>query len=127
MKKSLFLFLCLFSTHFLFAQTESKPAVQSEWGFDGQCMLSTDGKYGFVNFGGPNIQLTIKKVKISVGMYPSLRYFDANGKPDLTPSLGFGLMLNYKKLVIGLPCYYVGEENRTVATFGIGIRLASKK
>lgn len=130
MIRTWFFIVFLVFSQMLYAQTETQkqtPALQSDWGFDGQFMVSTDGKYTFANFGGPSMSLNVKKLRFSVGMYPSVRYYDATGRPDILPSLGFGFMFNYKKLVLGVPFYYINEENKVVASFGIGIKLTQKK
>ncbi len=85
----------------------------------------------FLNFGGPGLKLEYGKFGIAFNMFPSLRYFhgDINGKTDVyrtkaevTPILGAGLQLSYKKLALVLPMYYLPTNNVWLMSAGLGYK-----
>ncbi len=89
----------------------------------GSAMLSTDGKSVFFNMGGPGIKLSAKNWSTSISMIPSLRLFEDNPRPLVTPLLGGTLNFSYKRWIIGFPCYYLAAKNNWIFTAGAGVRL----
>jgi hypothetical protein len=86
----------------------------------------------FLNFGGPGLRLEYGKFGISYFMFPSLRYFHGNvddntnpyrTKSSVTPILGTGLQLSYKKIAVVLPMYYLPNNNVWIMSVGLGYKL----
>lgn len=120
----LFVFMICFQTN-LFAQ-DNKPTFSL--GFDGQIAVTTDGTFVFANMGGPGIRMKYKSTTFSINMFPSLSFYDNPARPLVTPSLGAGIQMTYKRFVLCLPAYLVREKNQTkekwVYTAGIGFKLS---
>jgi hypothetical protein len=121
------LLLCLLLADF--AQAQDKPAQPQavNWTIGGQITLSSDFKENiFLNFAGPGVKLSDKSKKspwaVSINMFPSLRYNTAekDGNKVVTPILGVGFQVFYKKLVVSMPCYYLNAQNIWVGTLGLG-------
>jgi hypothetical protein len=89
----------------------------------GSAMLSTDGKSVFFNMGGPGIKLSAKNWSTSISMIPSLRFFEDDPRPIVTPLLGVGLNVSYKRWVLGFPCYYLASKSMWILSVGAGVRL----
>jgi len=86
----------------------------------------------FINFGGPGVKLELGKLGISYFMIPSLRYFHGNindatntyrTKTAVTPILGTGVQLSYKKISIIMPMYYLPNNNVWILSTGLGFKL----
>ena len=85
----------------------------------------------FLNFGGPQIRFDYKKLGISYGMFPSLRFFNGDiddntnsyrTKSIATPILGTGLSLYYKKVAFVFPMYYLPANNVWLVSMGLGYK-----
>lgn len=77
--------------------------------FDGFLIVGYVDKGSYLNFAGPNINLTHKDSKFALGMLPSLRFKEDKGTPKnafVTPALGVGLTYSYKMLAFQIPLYY---------------------
>lgn len=120
MKKILLLIGFIITYSISFSQA-NKPVTTS--GLSGQFLVSYDGSAVYFNLGGPNITYTINKnTKLSLCMLPSLRIIEDPVKPMITPILGSGITMQYKKFVLGLPCYYIQSDNKWKLSFGIGYK-----
>jgi hypothetical protein len=113
--------LILFSIICLTGFSQSTKKLSAS--MSGSVMLSTDGKSVFYNMGGPGIKLSAKKWSTSISMIPSLRFFEDEPRPLVTPLLGVALNFSYKRWVIGFPCYYLATKNVWIFTAGAGVRL----
>jgi len=85
----------------------------------------------FLNFGGPNVNVSLKSSKIMLGMFPSLRFQEDQGTPKnsfVTPGLGIGVSYMFKSLVLQVPFYYnsktAKENGRWNLGFGIGFKIS---
>ncbi len=85
---------------------------------------------GYLNFTGPNINVTYGKSKFLFGMMPSLRFKEDKSTPKnafLTPSLGFGLTYSYKALAFQIPLYYnpktATADGKWHVGLGLGLRI----
>ncbi len=106
----------------LFAQ-ESKVSLTI---FDGYVIGGYVNNGGFLNYTGPNINLTHKDHRVIVGMLPSLRFKKDNSTPQnafITPNLGVGLTYSYKLLAIQLPFYYNAKTTTEDGSWHIGVGL----
>jgi hypothetical protein len=117
MKKYLILFVLIFIYNNILAQKKISSS------FSGQIFASTDLKALYVNFGGPMIKYKAKKISIGLGMFPSLRFKTDKPKSIVTPTLGTGIQLEIKKIVIGMPAYYVAANNSWYISVGFGLKL----
>jgi hypothetical protein len=110
------------------AQQEDKTASLN---IEGQIAVTTNGKAGFLNIGGPAIKFSFTKFTFSLNMLPSLKYELNNPKPAITPILGAGpqLYLLKKRLVLSFPCYYntIKVPYKWTITAGIGYVLTKPK
>jgi hypothetical protein len=119
------LFLCNHS----FAQTvngSKKPSFTVE----GQVAVTTNGEAVYLNFGGPCMKYSFKKIAFSLGMMPSLRFEQDKPRPYITPSLGAGLQvffLNNRRVILSFPCYYISTKNKWTVTAGLGYLLTRPK
>ena len=102
-----------------FSQTDKKFSTS----LTGTVMVSTDGKSVFYNMGGPGVKLSGKKWSTSLCMIPSLRFFEDEPRPLVTPLLGLSLNVSYKRWIIGFPCYYLASRNIWILSAGAGVRL----
>lgn len=104
------------------AQTESvKPAL-----FDGILIAGYVNNGAFLNFGGPNLNLTKNNSKLILGMFPSIRFKEDKGATKnsfITPALGIGLTYLYKNLAFQLPLYYNQKTGAKNGEWHIGIGL----
>jgi hypothetical protein len=108
------IFMYLFLSFFLFSgYAQEKKQEKITFGFDGQIAATTNGTFYFFNIGGPAIRLNIKPFIISFNMFPSLSFYDNPARPFITPTLGVGVQIIYKKLIISMPLYLVRETNTT--------------
>ncbi|MCJ7935258.1 MAG: hypothetical protein MUW56_16945 [Chryseobacterium sp.] len=78
--------------------------------FDGTAVAGYVDHGAFINFTGPNISLTHQNVKLILGMLPSLRIKEDRSPGTknslMTPNLGAGLTVVYKKIAFQVPAYY---------------------
>jgi hypothetical protein len=84
----------------------------------------------FLNFGGPNVNVSLKSSKIMLGMFPSLRFKEDLGTPKnsfVTPGLGIGVSYMFKSLVLQVPFYYDSKTEKADGSwnfgFGIGFKI----
>lgn len=83
----------------------------------------------FLNFGGPNLNMTFSNSKILLGMFPSLRFKEDKGTPKnsfVTPALGVGLSYMYKRLAIQLPLYYNSKTSKDNGKWNLGLGIGFK-
>jgi hypothetical protein len=113
-----FVSLCFFTSY---AQEKQQDKITI--GFDGQIAVTTNGTFHFLNIGGPAIRLNAKPIVISFNMFPSLSFYDNPARPFITPTLGVGFQVIYKRLVISMPLYLVRDKNTTPEywTFSAGL------
>ncbi len=106
------------------AQATTTPKAQI--GFDGQVAILTDGESVFMNFGGPGIRMKSGSWAVSANMLPSLRFYEDPKKINtlLTPSLGAGLQLYYKRLILCGAGYYLQNRGQWTLTGGVGFKLS---
>jgi hypothetical protein len=87
----------------------------------GSVMLTTDGSSLFYNMGGPGVKITKDKWMLLINMLPSLRLYKDEPRPLITPILGGGISIGYKRLMIGFPCYYLAPKSEWVVSAGLGV------
>jgi hypothetical protein len=108
------------------AETKTEPKPTFTVGFDGQIAATTNGTYSFLNFGGPSLRMNAKPFVFSINMFPSLSFYDNPARPFVTPSLGFGCQIAYKKFILCLPLYLVRDKATLpeywIFTAGIGYK-----
>lgn len=124
----------MFIILFFIAQIFSISAQETKTkfaGFDGTIIAGYVDRGAFLNFTGPNVNVSFKKDhKIILGMLPSLRFkADKSTVKNafITPSLGIGLTYCYKKFAVQIPLYYniktAVSNGRWQIGAGIGMRL----
>ncbi len=119
--KKIILIACVLLTINVFAQKNNSIVSSS---FSGQFVITTDTKSYYCNFGGPTFNIALsKQIKLSVGMFPSLRFKSEISKPIVTPTLGAGIQLTFKKIVFSLPCYYQASNANWYLSGGVGLKL----
>lgn len=98
--------------------------------YDGFAIAGYVDHGGFINFTGPNINMSHGKSKFVLGMLPSLRFKEDNGTPSdafVTPNLGIGLTYAYGIYAIQIPFYYnpktATENGMWHVGIGIGLRI----
>lgn len=78
--------------------------------FDGIAVAGYVDHGAFINFTGPNISFKNKDLKLILGMLPSLRIKEdkSSGTRNsaITPNLGAGLTIVFKKWAVQFPVYY---------------------
>jgi hypothetical protein len=89
----------------------------------GSMMISTDGNSFFYNMGGPGVKFAKEKWTISLNMLPSLRFFKDEPRPLVSPLLGAGLIIGYKRFIFGMPVYYLTAKTSWIITGGVGVKL----
>jgi hypothetical protein len=124
----LFCLTCFASTS-LFAQEKTVANFTFAQGYIVSGFVDNGG---YINFTGPNFNLTRGKSQLVVGMMPSLRFKQDNSEPRnafITPALGTGFTYSYKWFAIQVPFYYnaktATEKGRWNIGLGLGIRLES--
>jgi hypothetical protein len=83
----------------------------------------------FLNFGGPNLNMTFSISKILLGMFPSLRFKEDKGTPKnsfVTPALGVGISYMYKRLALHLPLYYNSKTTKENGKWNLGLGIGFK-
>ncbi len=91
--------------------------------FDGVIVGGYVDNGAYLNFTGPNINMTVKKSKLILSMLPSLRFKEDKSpiKNSLvTPSLGAGLTFCYKSFAIQVPLYYNAKTTTANGKWNIG-------
>jgi hypothetical protein len=73
----------------------------------------------FLNLGGPSLKFNYKKMGIMLSFFPSLRTSFETPVITLTPILGAGACIYYKKMALTAPCYYIANKNIWVVSYGI--------
>ena len=132
LKNALIALLMLFLHKNAFAQEKTAPVLEDKpkptFGFDGQIAITTNGKSFFMNMGGPGIKFTRKPFAVSFNMFPSLMIAENAPKPLITPTLGAGFQIFYKRLILSMPLYYVVEKGNPtqqwVFSAGLGFKLS---
>jgi len=89
----------------------------------GSAVVSTDGKSVFFNMGGPGIRVAKKDWMASINLLPSLRFFEDQPRPFVTPILGTGVFIGYKRFIVAVPLYYLSARSEWIVTAGIGVKL----
>ena len=120
----------------LVSQNKVAPDTTSHWiktkvsAYDGTFIIGYVDNGGFLNFTGPNINFSIKRHRIILGMLPSLRFKEDKSTVKnsfVMPALGFGITYSFKKFAIQLPVYYTNkttvDNGHWSIGFGIGMRL----
>lgn len=82
--------------------------------------LSYWRKNAFLNFGGPSVKFNYKKMGVQCSFFPSLRTNFETPVISVTPLLGAGVSVYYKKVALIAPCYYIANKNIWVVSYGIG-------
>jgi hypothetical protein len=106
---------------------ESASVLKASF-FDGIAATGYADHGAFINFTGPNINYTCHGAKFILGMLPSLRIKEDKSpgtkNSAVTPNLGAGLTVVYKKIALQLPFYYntktAAENGRWKAGIGLG-------
>jgi hypothetical protein len=83
----------------------------------------------FLNFGGPNLNMSFRNSKILLGMFPSLRFKEDKGIPKnsfVTPALGLGFTYMYKSVALHLPLYYNAKTPKENGKWNLGLGLGFK-
>ncbi len=76
-------------------------------------------KNAFLNLGGPSLKFNYKKMGVMLSFFPSLRTSFETPVITLTPILGSGVCIYYKKLALTAPCYYIANKNIWVVSYGM--------
>lgn len=125
MKKILFIMLSIYPLR-TFAQGDKVSFAL----YDGIFIGGYVDNGAYLNFTGPNINVTYKKSKFILGMLPSLRFKEDKGTPKnafVTPNLGIGFTFSYKMWAVQLPLYYnaktATQNGQWHIGLGIGLRL----
>lgn len=129
MKKIIFsiVMLCLFQHAFC-----QQPAKIKVTLWDGMIVTGYVDDGAFVNFGGPAVKMVCKPVTVLLGMLPSLKIKEdkvaagAKKNATVTPSLGAGLSIAYKHIILQLPLYYTAKTATTNGKWNMGIGLGYK-
>lgn len=128
--KKLFYACGILTSGLCFSQ-ESTPKIKAAF-FDEVAVTGYVDHGAFINFTVPNISLTHKDVKFILGMLPSLRIKNDKSpgtkNSAITPNLGAGLTVVYRKIALQIPVYYnskTATENGAWKT-GIGLGYSFK-
>lgn len=125
MHKNILLFIVLLvcNSFIIIAQNTTKKPTVSLAKFSGQAFIATDGKAAYYNMGGPTIKMQYKKSTFGFCILPSLRIIKDLTKPDILPLAGAGFMYTYGHFIVGIPTYYVANENKWKICVGIGVKI----
>lgn len=106
-------------------KTTPAPTAKAHAHYDGIISLATDGNYGFFCLGGPSIGITQGNWRIAINLYPSLRIGRPEGSPSptITPTLGSGIYLAYKRAIFLVPFHYISEQRTWTVALGFGWRV----
>ncbi|WP_415326371.1 hypothetical protein [Chryseobacterium sp. MMS23-Vi53] len=95
--------------------------------FDGIAVAGYVDHGAFINFTGPNISYKNKDLKFILGMLPSLRIREDKSEGTknsaITPNLGAGLTIVYKKIALQVPFYYNTKTSAQNGAWKMGIGL----
>jgi hypothetical protein len=114
-------FFLAFNNH-LPAQ-ETITSKKTSFAVEGQVAVTTSVEGFYLNFGGPCIKYSFRKIAFSIGMMPSLRFEQDKPRPYVTPILGGGLQVYFlknKRFIASFPCYYISTKTSWRVTAGIG-------
>lgn len=101
--------------------TKNTTADKTKVTISGNFIVATDLKSIYTSFGGPSLKFSFSKNTYAcISMFPSLRWKSENNKPDVLPILGTGIYFGYKSLILAMPLYYIGNENKWKAAWGSG-------
>jgi hypothetical protein len=116
--------MLIINSVFLSAQSkEKKNDSKIDFNISGNFIIATDFESLYTNYGGPAVKFSFSKnIYTSISMYPGLRWKNDPVKPTALPILGTGLHFGYKRLILAMPFYYISNENKWKAAFGIGIK-----
>ena len=93
--------------------------------FEGIAVAGYVDRGAFINFTGPNVNATYKGFKFIVGMLPSLRIKEDHSpgtkNSPITPNLGAGLTMVYKKMALQIPFYYNPKTTTQDGKWKMGI------
>jgi len=117
MKILLSLFICTVISFMSKGQSSVKTTLS------GMALLSTSGESAYLTMGGPGIKATHGAWQAGIYMLLSLRFKQDATAPDITPVLGPGIIIGYKRILIGVPIYYLAAAKKWVTAFGLGVRL----
>ncbi len=130
MKRIIIASLCfiILSNH-SFAQA-GNGSKKTSFTVEGQVAVTTNGKAIYLNFGGPCMKYSFKKIAFSIGMMPSLRFEEDKPRPYITPMLGAGLQVYFlkdRRFIASFPCYYISTKTAWRVTAGLGYLLTRPK
>ncbi|MCD9853132.1 hypothetical protein LUD75_00320 [Epilithonimonas sp. JDS] len=121
--KKLIGFALLFISILNFAQEKDSKVNVSF--FDGIAVAGYVDKGAFLNFTGPNVNFVHHQTKFMLGMLPSVRIKEDNSSTTknsiVTPNLGMGITVAYKKLAIQIPLYYNAKTATADGKWKMGI------
>ncbi|GAA4153185.1 hypothetical protein GCM10022217_08620 [Chryseobacterium ginsenosidimutans] len=124
MKKLLYACGILISGLCFSQETDSK--IKASF-FDGIIVAGYVDHGAFINFTGPNISFKSKDLKVILGMLPSLRIKEDQSEgtknSPITPNLGAGLTIVYKKIALQLPFYYNTKTSIQNGVWKMGVGL----
>ena len=83
----------------------------------------------YLNFAGPGVKFSHRSVTLMAGMLPSLRFRKDEGSPrqaSVTPTLGFGPTIIYRKLALKFPLYYNAKTNAADGKWKVGVGVGIK-
>lgn len=103
-------------------KSPASTGIQTHAHYEGIISLATDGQYGFFCLGGPSVGLTQGHWRVAIHLYPSLRLGRPEGSPSpgITPTLGTGIYVAYKRAIFLVPFHYISEERRWTVAVGLG-------
>lgn len=106
-------------------QSVSTPQTGAKLsGYDGTVIFGYVDEGAFLNFTGPNANISFRKHKIIVGMLPSLRFKQDNSEiknAPVTPNLGVGITYCYKRFALQVPLYYNPKTGTKNGNWNLGI------
>ncbi|ROI03834.1 hypothetical protein EGI16_10300 [Chryseobacterium sp. G0240] len=95
--------------------------------FEGIAVAGYVDHGAFINFTGPSVSLAHRKLKFILGMLPSIRIKEdrSSGTKNspITPNLGVGFTVIYRKAVLQIPLYYNTKTSTQDGNWKIGIGL----
>lgn len=124
MKKVMYAGIIFLSGLCFSQETGSKMKVSF---FDGIAAAGYVDHGAFLNFTGPNISMKHKGAKFILGMLPSLRIQEDRSSgtknSSITPNLGVGLTVVYKKIAFQVPMYYNTKTTAQNGDWKVGLGL----